>query len=308
MELQYETDFLESALFLCIRRRNPPVPPAQVTRFHAERERVYRVLEPGTREQRFHEVYVAWFREWGLEERWHRIWREMPQLERQLSYLVICRPRAGWEPGVELYMNREGGPSAVLVLPPERLFEDTRLEAFLRHEFTHLADMLDPEFGYDPDEVTARVPAGLERLVRERYRLLWDITIDGRLAAAGHPVETSRETHAGALARAFPFWSEERRAEVLARLWSREPPRHAELVAWASDPRCVRAQKGPAPGAACPLCGFPTFEWADPHRAQTLEPWIREDAPWWAAGLGLCGRCAELYEARRWQRRYLGAA
>lgn len=307
MEILYETAFLESAVFLYTRRAAGRVPAAQIARYHAEREMAYRILDPDARERRFHELHLEWFREWGLEDRWRRIFEEMLG-DAELERLAVARPRAGVEPGVELYVGPGGGRSAVLVLAPEKLAGGEGLEAFLRHEFLHLRDMLDPAFGYEPDLLTSGVPVGLERLVRERYRLLWDLSIDGRLAAAGHPVATSREAYADALGRGFGFWPAERRAEVLNRLWGGKRPSHAELVRWANDPRGVRAEKKPAPGATCPLCGFPSFEWVPEERARALESVIRAEVSWWEAGLGLCGRCAELYEVRTRQWRWQGAA
>jgi len=46
--------------------------------------------------------------------------------------------------------------------------------------------MLDPAFGYSPTLDLPGLNAAEQRLARERFRLLWDIAIDGRLAAAGH--------------------------------------------------------------------------------------------------------------------------
>lgn len=298
MELQYEGLFLETTVFLCARQRNPPVPAVQVHRFHWERERVYRVLDPEERERRFYEVHLSWFREWGLEERWRRVLDEYPLILQRLDRMVLCRPQRPSEAGAELYMDPAAGASAVLAVSPEMLVSGCGLEAFLRHEFLHLQDMLDPAFGYEPALPIAGMPAGLEPVVRERYRLLWDVSIDGRLHAAGLPAPGSRERYAAALERGFPCWSESQRAEVLARLWSGAAVTHGQLAAWAADPRGLQRHSGPAPGAPCPLCGFPSFEWAPAAKALALECAVRRDFPWWEPQLGLCGRCAELYEVR----------
>lgn len=298
MELQYEGLFLEAAVFLCARQRNPPVPAAQVHRFHWERERVYRVLDPDERERRFYDVHLAWFREWGLEERWRRILEEYPLILQRLDRMVLCRPQRRSDAGVELYVDGTAGASAVLAISPEMLVSGRGLEAFLRHEFLHLQDMLDPAFGYEPVLPMGGRPAGLEPVVRERYRLLWDISIDGRLDAAGLPAPGSRDRYAAALERGFPCWSAAQREEVLTRLWRGSAVTHAELAAWATDPRGLQQNTGPAPGAACPLCGFPSFDWAPATKALALECGVRRDFPWWEPQMGLCGRCAELYEVR----------
>ena len=70
-----------------------------------------------------------------------------------------------------------------------------RLRDYVRHEFTHLSDMLDPAFGYAPTLDLPGLNGAQQRLARERYRLLWDITIDGRLTAAGRtPMAAANST------------------------------------------------------------------------------------------------------------------
>ncbi|MFO1514941.1 MAG: hypothetical protein U1F83_18880, partial [Verrucomicrobiota bacterium] len=135
-------------------------------------------------------------------------------------------------------------------------------------------------------------------LARERYRLLWDITIDGRLTAAGHTPMLPREQHAAAFTRGYSFWPADRQAETFESLWHDPAPRHANFLALIADPRGLRDAHRPAPGASCPLCDFPTFTWAD---SEALRPEIAArvtaEFPTWAPEQGLCGRCLETYQA-----------
>jgi hypothetical protein len=52
----------------------------------------------------------------------------------------------------------------------------------------------------------------------------------------------------------------------------------------------------PPSGTFCPLCKFPTFEWADPEPGMTAI--IQEDSPTWTREEGICGRCYEYYQIR----------
>ena len=298
MELHYEGFFLETAVFLCARRGDPPVPSAQVYRFHWEREQVYREPDPEIRERRFSEVHLAWFREWGLERRWRRVLEEDPLIVAKLDRLVVCRPRGRGEAGIELYVDSDRRTSAVLALFPEMLVTGVGLEAFLRHEFLHLHDMLDPAFAYKPVLQLFGLPPGCEPLVRDRYRLLWDISVDGRLHRAGLPAPGSVRQYEEAFCRRFARWPEEQRWEVFRRLWSGLPVGHEELARWAADPQALNPLIGPIPGGPCPLCGFPTFDWAASETVLAVECLVRRDFPAWEPHLGFCGRCAELYQAR----------
>src|SRR5207245_11131098 len=106
-----------------------------------------------------------------------------------------------------------------------------------------------------------------------RYRLLWNITVDGRLANSGRVPWQTREHHHELFARAYSFWPVEKREDVFESLWHDHSPRHGELLAMASDPRDVGSAHHPLPGPSCPLCGFSTFRWADVSR---LDPQLRQ--------------------------------
>jgi hypothetical protein len=81
--------------------------------------------------------------------------------------------------------RQASGCLLVIRLRPETLIDPGAAQRLLRHELIHVADMLDPRFGYD-----RRLPASDDGstgdlVTRDRYRVLWDVTIDGRLVRAG---------------------------------------------------------------------------------------------------------------------------
>ncbi len=298
MQLRYDEDFIEAAAFLCASGRRQGVPSLQIARFHHEREKPYAILDPDERNTAFFKLHLDWFREWGLEKLLTDLLKEFPLLPEKLSVLAVRKTRNKNDDGAELYVNEAGQRSAILALRPESFEQDAALRDYVRHEFTHLRDMLEPTFGYAPVLDLPGLNGAQQRLARERYRLLWDITIDGRLAAAGHAPMSAREQHAAAFARGYSFWSLERQTETFDSLWSNGAPRHAEFLALIADPRGLREAHRPAPGGSCPLCDFPTFTWAD---AEALRPEIaarvKVEFPAWTPEQGLCGRCLETYQA-----------
>ncbi|HEY4983536.1 MAG TPA: hypothetical protein VIJ24_00580 [Verrucomicrobiae bacterium] len=322
MQLRYDEDFIEAAVFLCAsgRRKSgeqsrsnrfdgiqPFVAyetkgcsphPLQIVRFHREREKLYTILDPDERNTAFFRLHLDWFREWGLEKLLTDLLKEFPLLPDKLSVLAVRKTRGKNDEGAELYVNEAGQRTGILALRPERFAQDAALRDYLRHEFTHLLDMVDPGFGYSPVLELPALNAAQQRLARERYRLLWDITIDGRLAAAGHTPMAAREQHAAAFSRGYSFWPADRQTETFDSLWRNAAPRHADFLALIADPRGLREAHRPAPGASCPLCDFPTFTWAD---VEALPPRIKSrivaEFPSWSPEQGLCGRCLETYEA-----------
>jgi hypothetical protein len=298
MQLRYDEDFIEAAVFLCASGRRPGVPALQISRFHREREKLYAILDPDARDTAFFYLHLDWFREWGLEEPLTGAMREFPLVREQLGALAIRGTTGKNDEGAELYVNEAGQRTGLLALRLERMTNDAALRDYLRHEFTHLHDMLDPSFGYSPTLNLPGLNSAQKRIARERYRLLWDITIDSRLAAAGHARMQTREQHLAAFVRSYSFWPEPRQMETFESLWCNATARHAEFLALIADPRGLRDAHRPEPGASCPLCDFPTFSWAD---AAQLPPKILErivaEFPSWQPEYGLCGRCLETYQA-----------
>ena len=297
MNLRYDDDFVEAAVFLCASGRRPGVPALQIRRFHAERERCYAVADPDERNAAFFKVHLDWFREWGLEQLLTGLLDEYPLLPGALKVLAFRQARGKNEEGAELYVSADNVRNAMVALRLERLERDEPLRRFLRHEFVHLHDMVDPSFAYSPQLNLPGLNPTQQRITRERYRLLWDITIDGRLARAGHSSVNNREQHEAIFNPAFSFWPEEKRRRVFESHWNDAAPRHENLLALAADPRDVNHASAPLPGGSCPLCHFPTFEWTDVSalNPETLASLGRE-FPCWTPDQGACKRCVEIYE------------
>lgn len=298
MQLRYDEDFIEAAVFLSASGRRKGVPALQIARFHREREKLYGILDPDARNAAFFKLHLEWFREWGLEDALTAVLQAFPVVRQQLTALAVRKATGKNDEGAELYVNAQGQRTGMLALRLERLVNEAALREYLRHEFTHLHDMLDPAFGYTPDLDLPGLNQAQRRLARERYRLLWDITIDGRLTAAGHTPMQTREQHAAAFATGYTFWDEAKRASTFSGLWQNAAPTHALFLGLIADPRGLREAHRPVPGASCPLCGFPTFAWADASSLpQGILARIGVEFAGWAPEQGLCGRCLETYES-----------
>lgn len=275
----------------------PQIPPLQVRRFHGERERLYRILDPDERNAAFFKLHLTWFREWGFEQFLSAAVAHYPVLATELKAVGFRKARRGDEEGSELFVSPETGRHAVVALKTERFSDRDALSRFLRHELMHVRDMVAKEFGYSPTLDLRGPAASQQRLIRERYRILWDVTIDGRLTrAAVLPAET-RGKRFNEFARAYSFWSEEKMQQVFDSLWNDDVPHNQRLMQLASDPRDLARSTAPLPGASCPLCDFPTFQWATAGALDRIEPLISAEFPHWDRSQGVCHRCQETYEA-----------
>ncbi len=298
MRLRYDEDLVESAVFFCSRNRRSAVPFLQLRRFHREREKLYSILDADERNVAFFRLHLEWFREWGWEKTLLDLLKEFPSLAAGLRVLAFRKARGKSEEGAELYVSEETGRNGVVALRAERFDDREELAGFLRHELMHIQDMIDPAFGYSPMLELPGASAARQRSTRERYRLLWDITIDGRLIQSGRGSIRTREKHRAAFERAYCFWPVDKRENAFEILWNGRSPRHDDLLAMASDPRESSLSHGPLPGACCPLCGFPTFRWADSLRmSASTQAAIHKEFPGWMPDQGVCNRCVEVFKA-----------
>lgn len=300
MRLSYEEDFVEEAVLLCASGRDRGIASLLIRRFHREREKLYQILDPDERNTAFFRLHLEWFREWGLEKLLTGPLSEFPRLPDALNILAFRKSRGKSEEGTELYVNEAGERTGVVALRPEFLVTKTDVDTFLRHELMHLQDMVEPVFGYLPELPVSGPSLNQSRLARERYRLLWDVSIDGRLTLSSRITVATKEQRWTEFTNAFAFWTEGRRKEVFESLWTNPGPRHELLAELVSDPRQLQAAAGPRPGAPCPLCGFPTFVWAT--LANLAEPTlsaIRSEFPHWSPEQGSCARCSNIYRVNR---------
>lgn len=302
MKLLYDDDLIESVAQVCADGRSTAIPLAQVRRFHAERERLYRILDADERNAAFFRLHLEWFREWGLEELLLRAAAPFAHLNSTLDALAFRKARRRGEEGADLYVNPDGARTGIVTLLPARfaggLAAALWLAPLLHHELHHIEDMLDPAFGYAPGFNVSHASGSSQRLLRDRYRLLWAITIDGRLTARKLATVASREQREAEFAKAFDFLPSGRRQQFFNELWNNPAPRHEQLASLAGDPAGVKSVHQATPGALCPLCGFPTFHWADAAAlGDRLRGLIEAERPAWTPEQGVCKRCVEVLEA-----------
>ena len=115
MNLRYDDDFVEAAVFTVASGKRPGVPSSQIRRFHGARERCYSILDPDERNAAFFKLHLEWFREWGLEKLLLDLLNEFPLIAPALNTLAFRKVRAKKDEAAELYVSAESGRSAISV-------------------------------------------------------------------------------------------------------------------------------------------------------------------------------------------------
>jgi hypothetical protein len=271
-----------------------------------QRKRIYEVPDPDQRERQFLDLNRTWFNRLGLGNGVEAAVREQPLITAQIGNCFIVCAIAVKEESAELFVaqDKENPPECTLriLLRPESLLNAVSLKTFLRHELFHIADMLDPAFGYEPTLPKAEGGPTYDTLITNRYRVLWDLTINGRMLHRGWCEAAVRDQQFSKFVDAFPML-QDGLEELFSRFFDSEQPQHSDLARFAFDPRQASGspQRHAAPGTHCPLCKFPTHAYEpEPNNlgAEVLAA-LKEDFPNWTASLGLCIQCADLYRSRQ---------
>lgn len=296
--LRYDPHLVEEAIFLVVKDR----PQERI--FHRGRDQLYRIADAEARDRAFQEYHSSWFTRLGLHLPLEQAFAEQPAVAQAVRGCVVGYAPTRKDEGAELFVTplaaglseRERRSVGVLLRPASFLDPDTLL-GLLRHELLHIADMLDPDFGYEPAFPQPEGGPHSDRLLRDRYRAVWDATIDGRMVRRGWASPALRERRLRDFARAFPLLGT-RTAEEFAHFFDTEPHTHAELLAFARD--LTGSLLRPGQGGCCPLCRFPTYAF-EPHPERLpahVVARIAQDFPAWRPAHGLCSQCADLYRAR----------
>ncbi len=160
--------------------------------------------------------------------------------------------------------------------------------------------MLDPGFGYEPELPQLEATPALDKLIRDRYRVLWDCWIDARLLHRSWAPPQVRDHRLTEFRATFPMLGE--RCESLFAEWFEQPfHTHQAMVDFAVHPEAgkVVSSEGALGTGHCSLCQFPSFDLQSGiHLSEEIQHEISNDFPEWKSNQSLCRQCAELYRSR----------
>jgi hypothetical protein len=298
IRLSFDPGLVEEAVLLAEKR----VAPADVRGFRRERDGIYGVADADLREARFQAVHLRWFQQLGLGSPIAEALRERPIVADGLADGRVVRAMTPREERADLVDwippdGQESRPMLVLRLRPILFLQADELRALLRHELLHVADMLDPAFGYERALPPSTDGPSYDNILRERYRVLWDVTVDGRLVRAGLLDDRAREARWHQFRTTFRLPSNQDR-RVFDEWFEIVQPTHAALLAFIRTESATGTTHGTVQGR-CPLCRFPVARLdLRPERLSVgARQAIQTVHPAWTPEQGLCTQCLDLYEA-----------
>lgn len=312
MQIDYDPWLIEQVVFLAVRRD-----PEQEHLLHAVLDPIYTEPVGRVREAKFRRVHAAHFARLQFDGILPGYLAERPIIGAEVGRCIIREAPRRKDESAELFIKRAGPAAAsdrrlVIQVCPQSMLEQDHLASLMRRELLHVADMLDRRFAYARDEIDNL--AARQSLVRDRYRVLWDIYVQGRLHREGWADEEHEGRLRSLFGRAYNTCPDEARRHSFKSVFSAATLTHHQLFDWAQHPEALFDGVHAAPptaswgsGTACPLCGFPTHDWIE-SSGDTFEELVevlRTAYPKWRSEEGVCRQCADTLLADPTNRRSL---
>jgi hypothetical protein len=225
--------------------------------FHDQRDPLYAIADAEAREAAFVALHARWFQRRNLDRPLTEALAERPRVPAACGRGVVVRAGTAAAESADLLVAPPERPTLLVRLTPGTLAAPERALALLRHELLHVADILDPDFGYEPRLPSSGGGRVLDDRRTERYRVLWDVCIDGRLTAEGRALAGARYQRLREFTRTFPELGAAAEA-VFQRSFDAARPAHRDLVALATGGEAPAVPDAPiaarGDGPATPAC------------------------------------------------------
>jgi len=316
--VEYDPRLREDAVRAGLHAGVQGIPYARLARIRLDaRGRLDRAYSLGPGEERervFRDAFCLLFDRLGFDRPMAAALQPFPSLA-DLQGLLARSARERDGVSVDLWEQRErrgDGIPAFLVasIPPERFRDAAALERMLLPGMQRAADLMSTQFGFRR-ETRVLGSRAADPAVRRTYESLWDLSARVRLGADGRMQRPHLEAEAAVLAgsAASPLV-----ADIVRLCGSHVAPTHDDLLGVAgrlvaangvdhlAGDRDAGQERTPGLGTyrstyerRCPLCRFPTCEWAGDDALRRIADIVQSDHATWSLEAGACAHCAERY-------------
>ncbi len=312
LEIMYDQQLVDDIVYKGLAKQERDGNFELYKEYHERRDAIYE-LEQEKRAKKFKELDNDFFSRLGYDVYVREIFDEYPDIEEVVEEIHVRRATTRQNEGSNVV---DEGKKVIIRLYPELFIGDGKeMRRVLRHELKHVSDMMNSKFKYNVNEEFSPSPME-DRIMRDRYRLFWDISVDGRLHRKGLETTATREERKREFDSFFSKIPDQTRDLIFSKMWeAEEPMAHGRMVELSKDNNKVLAlaagsrsaeelieetkKLGPLPGTTCTLCGFPSFDWVEEAAEdEEIVKILKEDFPDWEPQDGVCSRCAEYYKIK----------
>ncbi len=308
-EIIYDAHLVDDVVFKGLAERERNGDTALYREYHEQRDDIYD-LEQEMRPKKFRDLDSYFFHHLDYDHFLIDTLDEFPDIKGNVEEVHVRSATTKQNEGSNLV---DDGKKVLIRLYSDQFIEGKRICKVLRHELMHVSDMMDKSFGYGAELLDC--PPMEERIIRDRYRLFWDIYIGGRLEKDGRETIATREDRKKEFDSFFGKIPEKTRDLIFEKIWEgKEPLTHDKMIEMSKDIKKIVEIAGsentnnreegieridPAQGTTCPFCGFPTSDWAkDMGNSEEVVQVVKDDFPDWDVRDSVCTRCAEYYRLK----------
>jgi len=294
--IYFDSDFVEEAAFLTIKAKGDH--EEWVKKFDRIREEIYNQDISGEEKDKlFKNFSEACFLELGLHHVFEKVYAEFPLFLNSNLEIFVKRIWNKNKEDSDLYVHGNL-KRVVLTLQANRILSLASLEAFLRHQLMRISDILDSNFAYSPTVELGGKNEIEDNLIRDRFRILWDMYIDARLHRKNLSTIIPEEGRKKIFEKVFSFLPSVDQEGLYQKITKGSIYTQADLLKFACHERQTNVlDKG---GVRCPLCDFVCYdlkkEWLKEDLFLIDE--IQKDYPIWEPSIGLCVQCLDMYRSK----------
>ena len=293
----FESSFIEEAVFLAAKYNIGKLNDSIIQDFHQEREGIYKHTTIQERDFAFERLYREYFQKLRVREIFDNIIADYALLHRPDVTLFVKKVWSKGQEDTELFVNGRSR-TVCIALMANRILQPFCIQAILRHDLLRVSDMLDKNFQYTPHIILMGKSELENNLIKDRFRILWDMYIDIRLRKKGHSTIKLIDDYKKAFQKAFFFLKDDEREYVYSKLEGCETLTQIDLINWAQDARSIKTLgEG---GLRCPLCDFTCFKPVSNWSKETfaIAEAVKNEHPRWTIEQGICPQCFDLYSSK----------
>lgn len=241
MTFEYDPRFVEQATFFAVRND-----PERECIMHEALDPLYRIHDPELRQREFRRAYGDLFRRFDLDRIVPSYTRSFPLLSERLGRCLVREADRRKSQSADLYREKSPGSTAdgervlIIALCPDCLMDADRLGPWMYRQLRHIEDMVDDRFAYECELPPA--PAIQRNLMRDRYALLWDIFVEGRLLRSDMIGHDGVGALNASFDKVFARNGSMPAATIFDRMMNVDDLTHPMLVRWAKEPERLFAE------------------------------------------------------------------
>lgn len=234
LAIEYEQSLVETTVFLTTRANE-----TLECELHLAIDPLYEILDEELRQREFVTVFRDYFAKLKLDHAIGNLIAERPLIARHVDQCIVREAARKKDESAELFVREiknSGTKYRTLVIQvcPGSLIDSKRLDVQMRRELLHVSDMLDECFDYEYETFSG--PLSLQNLQRDRYRVLWDTYVEGRLHREKLGVQKEKSRLQQSFERVFTNCSPTPDERMFHEVFNASSLTHEILIKWAREP------------------------------------------------------------------------